>query len=142
MSFRHDCNDRGCYIKTQTPDWRFLLGAFPREIEPTDIDGFVEINGHFLTLEWKGANADLTTGQARAFKPRTATPKDVVIVLYGDALRTRVDAMRVIWKGKLGAKQQANNATVYARCKAWAEWAEKQPAWDAPTLKNTGTPGQ
>lgn len=37
--------------------YNWLRGAFPRGILPTDIDGEVEINGHFLRFEFKHENA-------------------------------------------------------------------------------------
>lgn len=41
--------------------YNWLKGCFPRGILPTDIDGEVEINGHFLRFEFKHENA-LRTG--------------------------------------------------------------------------------
>jgi len=50
--FRHKCPESGCYIEG-LPCWDQLIESFPRKIRPTDVDGFVEINGSFLFLEEK-----------------------------------------------------------------------------------------
>lgn len=64
--FRYDCAASGCYNAT-LPNWDLLLeGVFPRNIWPTDVDGFVEINDHFLFLEQKGAGVSLSEGQRKA----------------------------------------------------------------------------
>lgn len=128
MTFRHSCRKRGCYIENQTPDWAFLKGSFARDlILPTDIDGFVETNGYFLTLEWKGINAELTEGQVRAYVPRTVTRNDTVFVLYGDAKLSECYSMRIIYGGVLHKRVPANNEKVRQRCNDWSKWVEKQP---------------
>lgn len=124
MTLRHDCRQRGCFVRLQMPDWRFLKGAFPRGIEPSDLDGFVEVHGRFLTLEWKGLGADLTDGQRFAFRRRTLNQTDCVFVLYGNAERTACSEMRVIFRGKVGPREPADNARVFDRCEKWAAWAQ------------------
>ena len=37
--------------------WDWLNAAWPRNIDLSDIDGQVEIHGHFLMFETKGTNA-------------------------------------------------------------------------------------
>ncbi len=65
--FRHSCSKAGCYID-QLPCWDELIECFPRKIRPTDVDGFVEMNGQFLFLEEKQAGAGPDEGQRRALK--------------------------------------------------------------------------
>jgi hypothetical protein len=77
--FRHTCDKSTCYID-QLPWWDDLIGCFPRNIRPTDIDGGVEINGHILILEEKARGKSLETGQRRFLKALTERPKTVVVV--------------------------------------------------------------
>lgn len=65
--FRHDCHQTSCYIDG-LPCWDDLIEQFPRKIRPTDVDGFVEMNGQFLFLEEKRAGCGPDEGQRRALK--------------------------------------------------------------------------
>lgn len=65
--FRHSCSGAGCYI-AGLPCWDDLIECFPRKIRPTDVDGFVEINGRFLFLEEKQEGVGPEEGQRRALK--------------------------------------------------------------------------
>ena len=125
MTMRWDCKQRGeCYLNIHMPNWAFLKGAFPRGIEPTDLDGCVELNRHFLTLEWKGVSADLTGGQAMAFTRRTERKSDTVFVIYGDAETTQASAMRRIFNGRVGNRKAVTNDSLFLHCESWAKWAE------------------
>lgn len=71
--FRHSCQMKGCYIE-QLPCWDSLIECFPRNIRPTDVDGFVEINGHFLFLEEKGPGVAIDNGQRIALQKLSRYP--------------------------------------------------------------------
>lgn len=75
--FRHSCPDSGCYYEA-LPNWDDLIAAFPRKIRPTDIDGMVEMNGHFLFLEEKRLGCGPDAGQLRAFKALAQQPRTTV----------------------------------------------------------------
>lgn len=53
--------------------------CFPRGISLGDIDSFIEINGHFLFLEWKVADQEIRAGQRIALG-RLAAALDVIDV--------------------------------------------------------------
>ncbi len=76
--FRHDCGTRGCYVR-QLPSWDDLIECFPRNIRPTDVDGMVEINDHFLFLEEKGACKSLDRGQRKALQKLASRPRVTVV---------------------------------------------------------------
>lgn len=69
--------------RPQVYDW--LKGVFPRGILPTDIDGEVEINGHFLRLEFKHEsalrNGFVPKGQIRAFQRLQETGKFTIVII-------------------------------------------------------------
>lgn len=71
--FRHKCASAGCYIDG-LPCWDELIEAFPRKIRPTDVDGFVEINGRFLFLEEKSRGVGPDEGQRRALLRLASLP--------------------------------------------------------------------
>lgn len=71
--FRHKCASSGCYVDS-LPCWDDLIECFPRKIRPTDVDGFVEINGNFLFLEEKQKGAGPDEGQRRAMKLLASLP--------------------------------------------------------------------
>lgn len=82
--FRHKCDVRGCYIE-QLPDWTDLIAeCFPRRIRPTDIDGMVEINGHFLFLEEKGCGVGPDNGQRIALR-RLSQRNGITVALFRPA---------------------------------------------------------
>lgn len=65
-------------------DWAILDGCFgSTRIKPTDIDGLVERNEHFLFLETKSIGAQIPVGQERAFKALVKVAKATVIVVWG-----------------------------------------------------------
>lgn len=106
-------------------DWKPLRPCFKRGIEPTDIDGFVEIGGYFLVLEGKAPNVPLKEGQRRTFEkmqrwnaviPRLFT----MIVLWGDAEAGRIEQLQ-FWPAPPFPGSWPE-LTAYIR--AWSEWAE------------------
>lgn len=103
-------------------DWAGLRPCFPRGIEPTDLDGFVEINGRFLVLEGKGPGVPLKEGQRKTFERlfrlnRTIEGVFTVIVIWGDAEACRVDRLQ-FWPS---APIEADWAQFLAYVRAWAE---------------------
>jgi len=91
---RHDCGGQGCYLEQQT-DWLDIINQFPRGIRPTDIDGMVEINSHFLFLEEKGQGKSLDTGQRLAFKRLSCNPNTTVLVFRPG---TTADVEAMVWE--------------------------------------------
>lgn len=76
---RHQCRRDGCYLDA-LPNWDEIINCFPHRIRPTDIDGMVEINGHFLFMEEKSAGKGLDTGQRIALKRQSCNPNTTVLV--------------------------------------------------------------
>lgn len=76
--FRHNCVADGCYIDG-LPCWDDLIEAFPRKIRPTDVDGMVEINNHFLFLEEKQRGVAPEEGQRKALLALSTWPNHTVL---------------------------------------------------------------
>jgi len=66
-------------------NWDILKGCFGEgKIEPTDLDGFVEKNGHFLVLEAKKSGVPIKRGQLIAFERLQRTGLFTIIVMWGE----------------------------------------------------------
>lgn len=94
---RHSCPLNGCYYDT-LPEWDYLLSAFPRKIRPTDIDGMVEVNRHFLFLEQKGEGTPFDggkSGQWTAFGRLAEQPRTTVVFF-----RPNGSALDVLVRGR------------------------------------------
>lgn len=76
---RHKCATGGCYID-RLPCWDDLITVFPRGIRPMDVDGMVEINGHFLFLEEKQAGKGVEVGQGAALRMLARLPQVTVVI--------------------------------------------------------------
>lgn len=77
---RHDCRRHGC-LQELAPNLEWMRGCFPRGIMPSDIDGFVELNGHVLFIEQKRAGGCLSGGQARAIRRLAQLPDAAVLLI-------------------------------------------------------------
>lgn len=64
-------------------DWTPLNDSFDRGIKVTDIDGYVEVNNHFLFIEGKSHKTMLPTGQRFALRRESRRAKSTVIVITG-----------------------------------------------------------
>jgi hypothetical protein len=126
---RHDCDAGGnCFIE-KLPSWDALLdGAdFPRGIIPMDIDGFVEINGHYLFLEQKGPGVILCQpGQGHALRSLARLLR-VTVAFFRPA---GDDAYDVIWNttGDPTAIVRASQDQLAAMLHAWALNADAEVA--------------
>lgn len=76
---RHKCARDGCYVE-QLPLWDDLIAALPAGMRPTDVDGLLEIGGHFLFLEEKRAGAGPDEGQRRALRALARLPNHTVVL--------------------------------------------------------------
>ncbi len=85
-------------------DWAILDGCFPgSRIRPTDVDGLVERNGHFLFIEAKGLGVDITTGQEILFRRLSELPKVSVLILWGETDKPQM--MQLLHNGKAQDKK-------------------------------------
>lgn len=64
-------------------DWAFLDDCFANNIRVTDIDGFVERNGHYLVIETKSPGVLIPVGQRRMFQWMQYSGSITVIIVWG-----------------------------------------------------------
>jgi len=106
-------------------DWKPLRGCFPRNIEPTDLDGWVELCGYFLVLEGKAPGVPLRDGQRLNFERMLRWNQIVpglftIVVIWGHAESGRIDQLQ-FWPT---APFPAGWSDLQEYAKAWAECAE------------------
>lgn len=134
MPMRWQCQPEpaNCYVQTSMWNWAILHGCFgSTRISPTDVDGLVERNGHYLLLECKGAKVTgLDTAQHIVFRGLARDHGVTVFVLYGDRnLPTRMTVFHP--GGDVERIDKTDLDGVRCRVKAWfafADQMEKQPA--------------
>jgi hypothetical protein len=137
MRFLDACFDAGikrpeAFILSKMPQvYGWLKGSFPRGILPTDIDGEVEINGHFLRMEFKHEsamrNGRIPKGQHTALKSLIKTGRFSVL-LIGTNDGGEPTCFEV-WhhNGKITALKDCTSADIYDLCSRWASFAESTP---------------
>jgi hypothetical protein len=90
----------------------------------SDVDGEVEISGHWLRLEWKSSGAPLPKGQEINYKRLTASTATVVFIVFGDANAMDITEFDIFWKGNLIKRAGTSIEELKARFVTWAIWAE------------------
>lgn len=121
--FRHKCgNAENCYIE-RLPEWDDIIHVFPRKIRPTDIDGMVEINDHFLFLEEKAPGvAMLNGGQSYALKALAS--RDRVTVCFFRPLNEHDVTMLAFGHGRPGVIEDRTRDEFLDWLRSWVAEAE------------------
>jgi hypothetical protein len=125
---RWDCERQGCFNKLKRPKIEVFAGCFPGRINFGDVDGVVEINGHFLYLEWKPSTTALPTGQRILIEKRTRDGVSTYLIVAGNAETMEVEKYAVAWKGKIGEWEDATLDDVKERIKSWTAMAQREVA--------------
>lgn len=119
--FRHQCATLGCYIDS-LPCWDDMIELFPRKIRPTDVDGFVEINGQFLFLEEKVRGKGPEEGQRKALK-LLATLPGVTVAFFRPGKVADYEVLIFDGSEPQGWRECSRNQW-YAWLRKWAQTAD------------------
>ena len=99
-------------------DWgEILAGAnLPRGIRPSDIDGVLEVNGHFLFMEKKGPLESEAMGQRLMLEALARNPKSIKVirVVRGS------DGVEAIYDYRTGEYTEIDPADFIRRVEEWA----------------------
>ena len=125
-AFRHDCAVNGCYVST-FPDWEWMRGCFPRVIMPSDVDGLVEINGHFLAIEAKGAGVSIPQPQRWAFKALAAEEAFTVLFIRDTPDPELFEFLVYDGVSEPAGFQQATKGELILWLTTWGENANSSP---------------
>jgi len=116
-----NCLVSGCFNYHRHFDIEVFAQCFPRGIAMTDLDGFVELNGHFLITEFKERAADLKDGQRRAFEALTRLSDHItVIVVRCEYKSSEVYSFRAIKDGVTGNWRDCNFDQLVTFIGRWA----------------------
>ena len=122
-NLRWKCDERGCYT-AQLPNWDEDIKCFPRGIQPTDIDGMVEIHGKFLFIEEKGAGVNMGVGQSLAFRRLSQLPG--VSVILKRPKDTGLE-LAVVTGDNAKNWETVTVDEYHDRLRRWADWAQSFP---------------
>jgi hypothetical protein len=124
---RWQCSESGCYNRVHRPKIEIFAGDLPGRIALTDIDATVEVNGHFLFLEFKsGMPRDIPVGQRIYFERLTALSARIkAIVVCCDAATMVVRACKVFERGGARPWEILTTEDLHRRIRAWAGAALK-----------------
>jgi hypothetical protein len=132
---RWNCELDGCFNKKKRPKIEIFSDCFPGKIGLTDVDGFVEMNGNFLLLEWKPAAIDLSTGQRLAYERLPSS--FAVILVAGDAETMTVSHMAWARNGRVEPWMTSNLYEVQCAIFTWAlNHASEWHRWAPTALLN------
>lgn len=133
---RWDCEKRQCWNLLCRPNIEYFARVLPRNIGMTDIDGSVEVNKHFLFLEWKSFEGDIPVGQRLYFERLTKVSKDITcVIVFGTPHPMNVQKICTIWDGKLSAWEACDLVGLIERVGRWAAKAEGRPYVSASALE-------
>lgn len=106
-------------------DWSFLNDCFPgTKIRVTDVDGFVERNGHFLWFETKGIGKDVPLGQTIMFKRLSKEHNFTVMIIWGET--NKPQRAQFISGGKEYKPFDCNIDKLHDLVARWFLYANKQ----------------
>jgi len=93
------CQMQGCYNLKKRPKIEVFADCFPGLINFGDVDALVELNGHYLLLEWKPSPVELSTGQALVYE--RLPDRFSAILVAGDAETMEVTHMAWARNGRI-----------------------------------------
>lgn len=68
---------------TDYAEFKGLISANPALI-PSNVDGILERNGHFLIMEWKRPGEKVSAGQRIMLQALASKPDFMVVIIYGN----------------------------------------------------------
>ena len=117
---RWDCDHSGCWKDKNLVKLGVFDECFPGNIGFSDIDGVVEIDGHFLLIEWKYGDSELPEGQRIMFENMTKDERWIVVLVNGNAESMEVSSTQVIAKGRMRQPEESSIGNLKLRCNQWA----------------------
>jgi hypothetical protein len=114
---RWRCQDFGCYLQRRS-DVVMFDGCFPAGISMGNVDGIVELCGHFLMIEFRKPGRPLPIGQGHMFEQLVATGYFTVFVVF--ALEQHVQSWTVFTR----RGQHHEEGDVMALREAVAAWSQ------------------
>jgi hypothetical protein len=89
----------------------------------SDLDGIVELGGHFLLVEWKKPGVAIPDGQRIMFEKMTQNEKFIVYLVTGDPKAMTVEKREICYGGKFHASKQLTLGDLKDEFKRWSKMA-------------------
>ncbi len=106
-------------------DWAILDGCFGEtRIKPTDIDGLVERNGHFLLLECKSSGVPVKMGQAMMLNRAVETGFFTAMIVWGS--QNKPEKLQIISPKAALLIDPCNLETLRSYVSAWFQKVNQQ----------------
>jgi len=126
---RWDCEKQGCFNHKKRPKIEAFADCFPRRISFGDVDAIVELNGHFLMMEWKSYAGDIPRGQGMMYRRLVRQKNWTVLIVAGDAETMVIDSLAAYWhnpetgQGEFTDWSVCNLEKLKCEIKKWADGA-------------------
>lgn len=98
--------------------------CFPRNISLADIDSHVEINHHWLFIEWKTGDQEVSAGQMKDLRRLASRPRMSTWVVWTTEDGFITHAQRL----PSGARRAVTEDQIAQAIRAWVEEVERAPA--------------
>jgi len=129
--FGWDCSnpDLGCFVQRCRPRFEVFKDCFPGKISLSDIDSTAEVNGYYLTIEFKLHRSALGTGQ-KLYLERLPPEFLALVAVCPDCRTMAITEIAIVENGKLLDWQPSSLECVRRLIRRWAQRALHQPpAW-------------
>lgn len=126
---RWDCEKQGCFNIKKRPKLEEFYDCLPGKIAFGDVDGIVEINDHYLLLEFKGDNIRLPKGQEIMYKRLTKGRPVTVWIINGDCETMHISEYYVFWNGEKRSPENITLEELKRRIIAWVQYAKKSATY-------------
>lgn len=122
---RWNCKTDGCAnVKTRLK-FEVFDGIFPRNVNFSDLDGFVELNGALGLMEWK-FHGSMPFAQERALNVFLhQNPRNILFVVYGNPEDMLVRAFRSVTSTKCKIFNPSSLQQLKGEIGAWAASVER-----------------
>lgn len=100
-------------------NWEHVAGALPGKCGVSDIDGIIERNGHFLILEAKMPNEEMSLGQEIMLKRLSSIPRFTVVVVRMDNKTGEVSEYSQIKGGVMQGKVLSDTRKFSLKVAEW-----------------------
>ena len=126
MLMRHCCEEHGCYYEKNVVKFdRWKDGFFPRKINFTDIDQFVEYSRHFLFIDWKHPQKkEPDKGQDMAYSRLSEVDKFYVAIVSGDPQAMTCEEIKRYVNGKPTDWEPCSIEQLDERIKRWVSMVD------------------
>jgi hypothetical protein len=123
--FGYNCmGGLNCFNRKHRLNFKHFYDCLPDKISMTDVDGTVEVCGHFLFMEMKRSRTELPIGQALYFRNLTLlSDKISALIIHGDAETMECYALKYVWKGIISPWSETSFDEIKDIVRQWADQA-------------------